>query len=314
MASAQGPIRMYHVTNQRYVDKKEENNHGQPPWNELHLCFPDDKTFDGDLAGLPVVCMTTTVRPKDEKEEDLPETSPYPCKAKTGTVHHRVSVPFHLDSYHLFLIHTFGLQRHVLCLPKVQDCRYIHERVLLVLLQNNSKYKELTAENDYKISDTESLFPVDTESSGTPKPYRANIYKVWPVTEKNFVNVHFVTPVPLPVTAAKWDTVKKSAKGGDAAFGNLIDQGGRTLRQCLVNWIMTAASDEDLEDANRKAVMDGFPADVSLEGSTGDKWTKWKEDIEKRLNGDDMSSVFHAQVQVEGLTAAIGALAVSGAA
>ncbi|XP_065185402.1 uncharacterized protein LOC135815974 [Sycon ciliatum] len=312
---AQVPIRMYHVTNQL-----SQNSDGTPPtWPELRLCFPNCMNFDGDLAGLPVVCMTTTCY---DTKDALPTTSPYPCKAKSGVYHHRVHVPFHLESYHLFLLTKYdskrsedskdsedseppGGQRQVLCLPKSEADMYLHERVLLVLLR--IKYKELTAENDYKISDNESLFPV-VDGTGPPrtntKCYRANVYN-YP-GEKNFVNVHFVRPVSLSVVAGKnWDTVERSDAGVPA---KVYTKGTTSLRECLVSWILEAAKDKALK-AKRVDIMDGFRNAVyqvyTEEIPRDTPWKKWKEVIKDRLLGDKaMSSVFHDEQQEDSLAAA----------
>ena len=65
-----GGIWMYHVTNVSAQNRR-------PDWHEIKPCsIANDKTYDGDLLGLPLASFTTTRY--DGGHRDMPTISPYP--------------------------------------------------------------------------------------------------------------------------------------------------------------------------------------------------------------------------------------------
>ena len=145
----------------------------------MRLCVPYDEHYDGLLCGLPVACFTTTLW-----DGELPDTSPYPRNAKEGTEHWRVSVPFDLADYEIFLMHKVDKQVQLLCLDNKEPFEF--EAKLMRRVQD----RKLTKRDFIK------FFP-----GGKPNDYMESNF---------FVNVHFVAPVPLMFIWGKtWSPVRK---------------------------------------------------------------------------------------------------------
>ena len=145
-------IRMYHVTNVTATSK--------PYWSEVHLCVPNDKYYDGLLCGLPVACFTTTLY-----NGELPDRSPYPRNAAPGTKHWRVSVPFDLADYEIFLMHEAPGQVHLLCLTKDAKSSSREKNLKKTLIRVNSDC--MLEEEGLK-----KYFPCPWGPDGKPNDYK----------------------------------------------------------------------------------------------------------------------------------------------
>ena len=189
---------MYHVT-QLSVD--DSPNH--PNWNDIKVGVSDDRTFDGELVGLPVASFTTTRR-----NGDLPTFSPYPRNGDEGRMYWRVEVPFEYDKYNIYLMNDHPTQIHLLCLAKNGTDA---EKLLSSILKSKSLTK-LKA-NVY--------FPNDQ-----PNEY----------TDTNiFVNVNFITPIKIS-SKCSWDTVERSHHShGELA----MIEGPQDNTQLLYKWALS---------------------------------------------------------------------------
>ena len=73
---------MYHVTKE-VKDTK---------WSKIEArCIANDKTYDGDLLGLPLASFTTTLNEYNGKI-GLPTSSPYPRCAQANEKHYRMTI------------------------------------------------------------------------------------------------------------------------------------------------------------------------------------------------------------------------------
>ena len=208
---------MYHVTN---ISKDESSDN--PDWVEIRPNVADDKTYDGDLVGLPVASFTTT-----RYEGGLPTFSTYPRNGIKGKYYWRVAVPFRYDDYDIFLMNDNLKQIHLLCLTK--DSTAV-ENILSAALEKRSLTDKQFA----------MYFP-----NNRPNEY----------TDTNiFVNVAFIQPIQIPQKGL-WDTVKRSGHGhGELVMtaneGNikLLDSWGR--RQLKSSWCDAIKSFDNAMETN----------------------------------------------------------------
>ena len=212
-----GSFIMYHVTSR---DSSEE----QPRWTEIELHVANDKTYDGDLVGLPVASFTTT-----QYNYDLPTISPYPRDGIRGNSYWRVKVPFEYDKYNIFRMNNHSSQVHLLCLAK--DGTDV-EKILSAALRR----KLLTD------GDAAKYFP-----NGKPNQYG---------DEKIFVNVSFIRPVKIPKGGQSWDKVKKSGH----TYGELksIDDSDTLkewgMKQMQLSWENAILSLRDIKPDDHDAM------------------------------------------------------------
>ena len=210
---------MYHVTNIR-ADKVKR-------YATLQTHIADDRTYDGLLVGLPVVCFTTTLRENDSGELDLPKESPYPRGVNQGGRYKRVKIP--LDRYldydwwemrlgrdQVHLLFTNGrwstmLRKEVVRIPSVDKQRYEH-------LQYHG----------------------EGENAG----WRLNVYQpgVSP-----FVNISVLDDVQLD--GCEWDVVTRSGahNGALVRFDSIFEEHERpnALYYCKVRWILEKVLNEE---------------------------------------------------------------------
>ena len=185
---------MYHVTN---ISKDDSSDN--PDWVEIRQNVADDKTYDGNLVGLPVASFTTT-----QRNGKLPIFSPYPRNGIKGKLYWRVAVPFRYDDYNIFLMNDNLKQIHLLCLTK--DGTAV-ENILSAALEKRSLTDKQFA----------TYFP-----NNQPNEY---------IDSKIFVNVGFIQPIQIPGKES-WDTVKRSGHG----HGELVMTANKDNIQLLDNW------------------------------------------------------------------------------
>ena len=165
---------MYHVT-----DISEDDSPSHPNWTVVNTGVSDDRTYDGELVGLPVASFTTT-----QYQGGLPTISPYPRDGIEGRMYWRVKVPFEYDKYNIYLMNNHQTQIHLLCLAKNGTDV---ENLLSVIL----KSKSLTQ------TGANVCFP-----DGQPNEY---------TDSKIFVNVNFITPIKI-WNEFSWDTVERGSQ------------------------------------------------------------------------------------------------------
>ena len=208
---------MYHVT-----DVSVDKSLVHPDWTEIQPSVVDDKTFDGELVGLPVASFTTTLY-----YGDLPTISPYPRDGIEDKLYWRVAIPFEYDKYNIFLMNDHPTQIHLLCLNK--DGTDV-ENILSVALKKRSLTDKHTAK----------YFPND----------QPNDYSITNI----FVNVAFIRPMTI-TGGKKWDTVKRSNHGhgelkmiDEENSINLLQDWG--LNKLKSSWYDAIESFNDLEETN----------------------------------------------------------------
>lgn len=185
-------IQMYHVTNQ--TDK--------PDWETIEACsIANDKTYDGDLLGLPLASFTTTLN-EYEGRITLPTKSPYPRCADSGN-HQRMRIRFNMNDYHIFLMKKHKganniTQIQLLCIRKTRsddDQGHFEDEVYGILLKYY-KDKQLTKEslNIYFPNGEANVFRSSSDNEA----------------DRMIVNVHFTYNIKVDANfGASWDTVAK---------------------------------------------------------------------------------------------------------
>ena len=194
----------YHVTNIPASNDELEYQH-------LTLNVADDKTYDGILVGLPVVCLSTTCYCdfRDENKVKLPTKSPYPrlrgpnprpeeLEELKGKMHKRVSVPLRkFQGYDWWKMNSTDEQIHLL---------FTRDNWSTML--RNSIGAQFKAIDDKQNNDY-LRFHEDTEE------WQRNLYKMKGEEICHpFVNIFFVDEVQLDEDCT-WDEVPHSgAKTG----------------------------------------------------------------------------------------------------
>lgn len=124
----------YHVTN---VPVTKD----QPQWKDLICAVANDKYYDGELLGLPVVFLSTTLY-----KENLPTVSTYPRNGVKDQYYWRVSVKLNQFSKHsMWLMANVGNQVHIL-LTDPGSCwtlflqKFVTHYKNIVALEDNNKY------------------------------------------------------------------------------------------------------------------------------------------------------------------------------
>ena len=133
---------MYHVTKQREQDNR-------PNWDTIEPhSVANDKTYDGDILGLPLASFTTTLNEYNDVI-DLPTISPYPRNINrtfySGN-HHRVKIKFNINHYCFFSMAENSTpsnitQIQLLCIRKSDDRDSFEDKVYGILLQHYRKKK-----------------------------------------------------------------------------------------------------------------------------------------------------------------------------
>ena len=215
-------ISMYHVTNVS-VDKSPK----PPDWNMIKPTVANDTAYNGNLLGLPVAFFTTTLF-----QRNLPNKSPYPRGAMTGTKHWRVTIPFNCHKFKLFLmgkhktLNSGVTQIHLLCLNEEHSEA---ENVLTTILTHMEKLVDGPKLKEY--------FP-----NG-----KANEYTQ---VNRMFVNVSFINPVSI-TEDAEWDTVPKNNKRqgniSNPSFNTLYEWGLHKLKSLQHEYGMEKVQSLQLE-------------------------------------------------------------------
>ena len=208
---------MYHVT-------KVSAQNPRPNWNTIEpVSIANDKTYDGDLLGLPLASFTTT---QWLFRNNLPTISPYP-RDFNGTnyegKHHRVKLNFNIHDFDIFWMGGYtGInttQVQLLCIRK--EGRNDFEDEVYKILSQHYPSKRLAQQPQQR-----QQLQLNTYFPGGA----ANIYDK---NNKKFVNVHFTYSIPIPHINREnhWDTVQKkeNSKTGEIKT-NLTGIGLEDLR------------------------------------------------------------------------------------
>lgn len=200
LSTSKGSIKYaYHVTNLEVTATRFE---------ELRPSIANDRTYDGDLLGLPVVPLTTTL----SGSGTLPTISPYPRTGRDERMYQRVKIPLsNFEGYNWWLMHSCERQVHILF--TTADGHW-------------SKMLSKSLNTEFKMIN-QAGFEHLTFKDGQ---WTVNYYRPGP-----FVNIFILKTVPLNDRRCEWDTVKR--KIPDIGHGELVEFSCTDPSHCKSKWI-----------------------------------------------------------------------------
>ena len=212
---------MYHVTN---IRANEDNDNR---YEALQTNIADDRTYDGLLMGLPVVCFTTTLYEDRNHPIMLPNKSPYPRGGNQGEMYKRVSVPLdRFQDYDWWEMRPGNDQVHLL----------FTNRHWSGMLRNAIRPIPHVDKQHYEY--------LQYHREGRNAGWHLNVYKPGP-----FVNISVLDEVQLD-DECDWDEVEHRVPG--YGHGEIVEFQQRDHHYRKERWILEKVLSE-------KAIPDGSP-------------------------------------------------------
>ena len=209
----------YHVTN---LEQSHER------YKMLRPSIADDETYDGDLVGLPVVCLSTTLY-DNNGDLELPSTSPYPRTGTEGRKYQRVKISLsNFQGFDWWRMNNHDHQFHLLF------TRANGHWSTMLRKSINTTFERIDQADCQHLTFKEGL-------------WRVNAYRPGPCPIIPFVNIFVLKPVQLDDGGCEWDIVTRNNLGQ----GKTVEF-STNLSHCKNKWIwkkvvnVSIAEDEDI--------------------------------------------------------------------